>query len=108
MSFFYVAACPRNHVTIDAGFWNGWRDFIGETTLAHQFEELRADGQFGIFAHSDPTIRQAHTGKPTLLSLSNHTYWNLNIRLPTFGPAKRRCWGRKRLEMPQKPKPIFP
>jgi len=34
----------RGQVTIQGGFWQRWRDLIGETTLAHQFEEMRADG----------------------------------------------------------------
>ena len=36
---------PRGQVTIGDGFWKRWRDLIGETTLAHQYEEMRAEGQ---------------------------------------------------------------
>ena len=34
----------RGQVTIQDGFWRHWRDLIGESTLVHQFEEMRADG----------------------------------------------------------------
>ena len=35
---------PRRQVTIHDGFWKRWRDLIGKTTLAHEYDEMRADG----------------------------------------------------------------
>ena len=49
----------RDQVKIEGGFWRWWRDLVGETTLAHQVQEMRADG------HLDAMLldRKMHRGR---------------------------------------------
>ena len=65
----------RSQVTIQEGFWQGWRDLIGETTLAHQFEEMRADG------HLDAMLldRKMHRGRALADPWEDAGYWGGSV-----------------------------
>jgi uncharacterized protein len=66
---------PRNQVTIPNGFWKRWRDLIGETTLAHQFEEMCADG------HMDAMLldRRMHRGRELADPWADAGYWGGSV-----------------------------
>ena len=68
-------ALRRGQVTIQDGFWQRWRDLIGETTLAHQFEELRADG------HLDAMLldRRMHRGRALADPWAEAGYWGGSV-----------------------------
>ncbi|MGB7792435.1 MAG: beta-L-arabinofuranosidase domain-containing protein, partial [Terrimicrobiaceae bacterium] len=65
----------RGQVTIDDGFWKRWRDLIGETTLAHQFEEMRADG------HLDAMLldRKMHRGRELADPWTDAGWWGGSV-----------------------------
>ena len=65
----------RNQVEIREGFWKSWRDLIGETTLAHQFEEMRADG------HMDAMLldRKMHRGRELADPWADAGYWGGSV-----------------------------
>ena len=66
---------PRNQVKIADGFWKRWRDLIGETTLAHQFEEMCADG------HMDAMLldRRMHRGRELADPWADAGYWGGSV-----------------------------
>ena len=66
---------PRNQVKIPDGFWKRWRDLIGETTLAHQFEEMCADG------HMDAMLldRRMHRGRELADPWADAGYWGGSV-----------------------------
>ncbi len=66
---------PRNSVEIQEGFWKRWRDLIGETTLAHQFEEMCADG------HMDAMLldRKKHRGRELADPWADAGYWGGSV-----------------------------
>ena len=66
---------PRNQVTIQEGFWKRWRDRIGEATLAHQFEEMQADG------HMDAMLldRKMHRGRELADPWADAGYWGGSV-----------------------------
>ncbi len=66
---------PRSKVMIDNGFWKHWRDLIGETALAHQFEELCADG------HMDAMLldRKMHRGRELADPWADAGYWGGSV-----------------------------
>ena len=66
---------PRNQVKIPNGFWKRWRDLIGETTLAHQFEEMSADG------HMDAMLldRRMHRGRELADPWADAGYWGGSV-----------------------------
>ena len=66
---------PRGQVTIDDGFWKPWRDLIGETTLAHQFEEMRAEGQMDAMLLD----RRMHRGRELADPWADAGYWGGSI-----------------------------
>jgi uncharacterized protein len=35
---------PRNRIIVHSGFWKNWRDLIGQKTLFHQLNQMRAEG----------------------------------------------------------------
>jgi uncharacterized protein len=65
----------RSQVEIQDGFWKHWRDLIGETTLAHQFEEMRADG------HLDAMLldRRMHRGRELADPWEGAGYWGASV-----------------------------
>ncbi|HEY5953192.1 MAG TPA: beta-L-arabinofuranosidase domain-containing protein [Terrimicrobiaceae bacterium] len=66
---------PRNQVKIQDGFWKQWRDLIGETALAHQLEEMRADG------HLDAMLldRKMHRGRELADPWADAGYWGGSV-----------------------------
>ena len=66
---------PRGQVTIQGGFWQRWRDLIGETTLAHEFEELRADGHMDAML-LDPKM---HRGRALADPWTDAGYWGGSV-----------------------------
>ena len=66
---------PRRNVTIFDGFWKHWRDLIGEKTLAHEFEEMRAEG------HMDAMLldRRMHRGRELADPWMDAGYWGGSI-----------------------------
>ena len=65
----------RGQVTIQDGFWRRWRDLIGETTLAHQFEEMRADGHMDAML-LDPRM---HRGRALADPWAEAGYWGGSV-----------------------------
>src|SRR6516225_2585675 len=65
----------RGQVTIQGGFWQRWRDLVGEITLAHQFEQMRADG------HMDAMLldRKMHRGRELADPWAEAGYWGGSI-----------------------------
>jgi DUF1680 family protein len=65
----------RSQVTIQGGFWQRWRDLIGEITLAHQFEEMRAEG------HMDAMLLDSrmHRGRALADPLAEVGYWGGSV-----------------------------
>jgi uncharacterized protein len=66
---------PRNQVKIPDGFWKRWRDLIGETTLAHQFEEMCADGHMEAMLLN----RQMHRGRELADPWADAGYWGGSV-----------------------------
>ncbi len=66
---------PRGQVTIGDGFWKPWRDLIGETTLAHQFEEMCAEGQMDALLLD----RKKHRGRELADPWTDAGYWGGSI-----------------------------
>jgi uncharacterized protein len=66
---------PRSHVTIHDGFWKRWRDLVGETTLAHQFEEMRADGHLDAMRLE----RRMHRGRELADPWTDAGYWGASV-----------------------------
>jgi len=66
---------PRNQVKIVDGFWRPWRDLIGECTLPHQFEEMRADG------HLDAMLldQKMHRGRELADPWADAGYWGGSV-----------------------------
>ncbi|HET9607258.1 MAG TPA: beta-L-arabinofuranosidase domain-containing protein, partial [Nitrospira sp.] len=62
-------------VTIDDDFWKRWRDLIGETTLVHQFEEMRAEGQMDAMLLD----RRMHRGRELADPWADAGYWGGSI-----------------------------
>jgi DUF1680 family protein len=65
----------RGQVTIQEGFWQRWRDLIGETTLAHQFEEMRAEGHMDAML-LDPRM---HRGRALADPWVDAGYWGGSV-----------------------------
>jgi len=65
----------RGQVTIQDGFWRHWRDLIGETTLVHQFEEMRADGHMDAML-LDPRM---HRGRALADPWAEAGYWGGSV-----------------------------
>jgi uncharacterized protein len=65
----------RDQVKIEDGFWRWWRDLVGETTLAHQFQEMRADG------HLDAMLldRKMHRGRELADPWAEAGYWGGSV-----------------------------
>jgi uncharacterized protein len=65
----------RGQVRIKDGFWKHWRDLIGETTLAHQFEEMHAAG------HMDAMLldRKMHRGRELADPWTDAGYWGGSV-----------------------------
>jgi DUF1680 family protein len=65
----------RDLVKIEDGFWKQWRELIGESTLAHQFEEMRADG------HLDAMLldRRMHRGRELADPWEGAGYWGASV-----------------------------
>jgi len=65
----------RSQVKIEDGFWRRWLDLVGETTLAHQFEEMRADG------HMDAMLldRKMHRGRELADPWAEAGYWGGSV-----------------------------
>jgi DUF1680 family protein len=66
---------PRGQVTIQDGFWQRWRDLIGQTTLAHEFEEMRADGHLDALL-LDPKM---HRGRALADPWAEAGYWGGSV-----------------------------
>ena len=66
---------PRGQVTIGDGFWKRWRDLIGETTLAHQYEEMRAEGQMDAMLLD----RKMHRGRELADPWADAGWWGGSI-----------------------------
>ena len=66
---------PRNDVKIQDGFWKRWRDLIGETTLAHQFEEMCAEGQMDAML-LDPRM---HRGRELADTWADAGWWGGSV-----------------------------
>jgi uncharacterized protein len=62
---------PRNRVTIQGGFWKKWRDLIGNVTLMHQLEEMRAEGHIDALELD----QRMHRGR----SVGDGWYWGASI-----------------------------
>jgi DUF1680 family protein len=65
----------RGQVKIQDGFWQRWRDLIGETTLAHQFEEMRAEGHLDAML-LDPKM---HRGRALADPWVDAGYWGGSV-----------------------------
>src|SRR6516165_2039344 len=65
----------RDEVTIQDGFWQRWRDLIGETTLAHQFGEMRADGHLAAMLLD----RKMHRGRELADPWAEAGYWGGSV-----------------------------
>jgi uncharacterized protein len=65
----------RGQVTIQDGFWQRWRDLIGATTLAHEFEEMRADGHMDAML-LDPRM---HRGRALADPWAEAGYWGGSV-----------------------------
>jgi DUF1680 family protein len=65
----------RSQVKIQDGFWKHWRDLIGETTLVHQFEEMRAEGQMDAMLLD----RRMHRGRELADPWADAGYWGGSI-----------------------------
>src|SRR6266550_2550101 len=65
----------RRLVTIQDGFWRRWRDLIGGTTLAHQFEEMRAEGHMDAML-LDPKM---HRGRALADPWADAGYWGGSV-----------------------------
>ena len=65
----------RSQVKIEDGFWRRWRDLVGETTLVHQFEQMRADG------HMDAMLldRKMHRGRELADPWTEAGYWGGSV-----------------------------
>jgi uncharacterized protein len=66
---------PRGQVTIEDGFWKRWRDLIGETTLAHEYEEMRADGHLDAMRLD----RRMHRGRELADPWTDAGYWGASV-----------------------------
>jgi DUF1680 family protein len=60
----------RGQLIIQSGFWRRWRDLIGETTLAHEFEEMRADGHMDAILLQQYSVRDQPRRSEVLLRQS--------------------------------------
>jgi len=65
----------RGQVTIQDGFWQRWRDLVGKTTLAHEFEEMRADGHMDAML-LDPRM---HRGRALADPWAEAGYWGGSV-----------------------------
>ncbi|HEY0789642.1 MAG TPA: beta-L-arabinofuranosidase domain-containing protein [Chthoniobacterales bacterium] len=65
----------RGQVTIQDGFWKRWRDLVGETTLAHQYDEMRAEGQMDALL-LDPRM---HRGRALADPWADAGYWGGSV-----------------------------
>ena len=65
----------RGQVTIQDGFWQRWRDLIGEATLVHEFEEMRADGHLDAML-LDPRM---HRGRALADPWAEAGYWGGSV-----------------------------
>jgi uncharacterized protein len=66
---------PRNQVKIQESFWKRWRDLIGETTLAHQFDEMSADGHLEAMLLD----RKKHRGRELADPWADAGYWGGSV-----------------------------
>jgi DUF1680 family protein len=66
---------PRGRVRIRGGFWQRWRDLIGETTLAHEFEAMQADGHLDAML-LDPKM---HRGRALADPWAEAGYWGGSV-----------------------------
>jgi DUF1680 family protein len=65
----------RGQVKIQDGFWKRWRDLVGQTTLAHQYDEMRAEGQMDALL-LDPRM---HRGRALADPWADAGYWGGSV-----------------------------
>jgi hypothetical protein len=80
----------RGQVEIQDGFWKHWRDLIGETTLAHQFEEMRADGHLDAMLLDKRLYRGRELSDPGGRILGSQRFLGFRSREMVGGGAARR------------------